>query len=413
VNSIGTEQPQQTTAVAGGKASADHGSNSRLESVDLLRGLVIVLMALDHTRDFFHVGVFQGWDPLDLARTTPALFLTRWITHFCAPVFVFLAGTGASLSTTRGKSKRELSWFLLTRGLWLVLLEITWVRCLGWAFNFDFHAVWLLVIWAIGISMVVLSALVWLPRWAIAAFGLGMIFGHNALDPIQPDRWGAWAGLWRVLHAGGDFELWRGFRIGAGYPLVPWIGVMATGYSFGAVMTKPTEERRRWLISLGLCSVMLFFLFRFTNVYGDTRAWAPQKSPLFTLFSFLDCRKYPPSLCYLLMTLGPAVLFLRLFDGGMPQWLRPLLVFGRVPLFFYLLHLPIIHGFAVVVNLVRHGRADWLYGSTQGVKPPEDAGFGLVETYVAWILVLVILYPVCRWFAGLKRRRRDGWLSYL
>lgn len=398
-------------SAAGVAAASPRTTASRLESIDLLRGLVIVLMALDHTRDFFHHDVYF-FEPLDLAKTYPSLFFTRWITHFCAPVFVFLAGTGAFLSTTRGRSRSALSWFLFTRGLWLVLLELTWVKCLGWRFDFHLHPVLLLVIWAIGISMVVLSGLVFLPNWAIAVVGLGLIFGHNLLDGIQPDAWGRWAGLWQVIHAGGDFEVWPGMKIIAGYPLVPWIGVMACGYVFGQLLLLEPAQRRRWLFALGAGAVVLFAALRWTNLYGDPKPWTVQKNTLFTLFSILDCRKYPPSLCYLLMTLGPAFLVLGWLDRGTPRWLRPILVFGRVPLFFYLLHLPLIHALSVLVNLLRFARADWLYGNSEGVKPPEDVGFGLVGTYVTWLFVLLLLYPVCRWFAELKRRRRDAWLSY-
>lgn len=386
-------------------------SSSRLESVDLLRGIVMVLMALDHTRDFFHQAIGK-FDPLDLTQTNTALFLTRWITHFCAPVFVFLAGTGAFLSFARGKSRSELSWFLLTRGLWLVVLEVTWVKCLGWSFNFDYHQVWFLVIWAIGWSMVVLAALIHLPKWAVATVGLVMIFGHNALDGVKPEAWGAWAGWWRVLHAGGPFEIAPGYTFGAGYPLIPWIGVMAVGYSFGTVLLRPPAERQRWMLRAGLVLTAMFILIRFSNLYGDPKEWTTQKNGWFTALSFLDCHKYPPSLCYLLMTLGPALVVLSLLDRGTPNWLRPMLVFGRVPLFYYLLHLPLIHGLAIGVNFLRFGRADWLYGNTAGIKPPEDAGFGLPGVYLAWIVVTVMLYPACRWFADLKRRRRDAWLSY-
>jgi uncharacterized membrane protein len=395
------------------RAARAGATSTRLESIDVLRGIVVVLMALDHTRDFFHFGAFQRWDPLDFSKTYPALFLTRWITHFCAPVFVFLAGTGAFLSTTRGKSKRELSWFLFTRGLWLVLLEVTWVKWAGWAFNFDLHAFFLLVIWAIGISMIVLSALVFLPNTVIACVGLIMIFGHNLLDGIAPERWGSLAGLWRVIHAGGEFTMPSGLRIVAGYPLVPWIGVMTCGYVFGQLLLLEPAKRKRCLFSLGAGAIALFLALRLTNVYGDPKPWTAQKTALFTFFSILDCHKYPPSLCYLLMTLGPALIVLALLDRGTPAWLRPALVFGRVPLFFYLLHLPLIHALAVLVNLLRYGRADWLYGNVEGVMPPSDAGWGLIGTYIAWLIVLLILYPICRWFADVKRRRRDAWLSYL
>lgn len=384
---------------------------ARLESIDLLRGLVMVLMALDHTRDFFHNGVYH-FNPLDLSQTTPAIFLTRWITHFCAPVFVFLAGTSAYLSTTRGKSTSELSWFLLTRGIWLVVLEVTWVKCFGWTFAFDCSSVALIVIWALGCSMIVLAGLVHLPTWAVAVFGLALIVGHNALDGVKPDDLGAFGGLWRVLHAGGDFELVRGFRVGAGYPLVPWIGVMAAGYAMGRLMTQ-AARRRQLLAMLGASAVLLFVVLRLTRVYGEPHRWSEQSSPLWTLLSILDCRKYPPSLCYLLMTLGPALLFLALFDGGAPRGLRAALVFGRVPMFFYLVHLPLIHGLSVAVNFIRFGHANWLYGNTNGVKPPLDAGFDLPIVYLAWAAVVLMLYPLCRWFAALKGRSRAKWLGYL
>jgi uncharacterized membrane protein len=385
---------------------------ARLESVDVLRGLVMVLMALDHTRDFFHNGIYQGVDPLDLGKTTLPLYFTRWITHFCAPVFIFLAGTGAFLSTTRGKSKRELSWFLLTRGLWLVLLELTWIRWAGWSFAINLHEHWGIVIWAIGWSMVVLAALVHLPTWAITAFGLVMIATHNAFDGVKPESWGSLAWLWRVLHAGGQFPIAPGYTFGAGYPLIPWMGVMAAGYGFGAVLQREPERRRRWLARVGVNLIVVFFLLRFSNLYGDAKLWTSQPTGLKTLLSMLDCTKYPPSLCYLLMTLGPALLVLALLDRGTPWFLKPALVFGRVPLFYYLLHLPLIHGLAVAVNLIRFGHADWLYGLAPA-KPPPDAGFGLPVVYLAWLFVVVLLYPACRWFADLKSRRREAWLSYL
>ena len=384
----------------------------RLESVDALRGLVIVLMALDHTRDYFHHGAIEGWDPLDLSRTNPALFFTRWITHFCAPVFVFLAGTGACLSASRGKSKSELSWYLVTRGLWLVVLEITWVKCLGWGFSFDFTTVWLLVIWALGVSMIVLAALIHLPIRAVTAFGLLLIIGHNSLDGITPKSWGQFGPLWQVLHAGRTFELPVGLTIGAGYPLVPWIGVMAVGYAFGQIVLLEPAPRRRWMLGLGMTACLLFLLLRGTNLYGDKTPWTPKENAWLSFLSILRCEKYPPSLSYLLMTLGPALLVLAALDRGVPRWLKPALIFGRVPLFFYLLHIPLIHGLSVVVHWIRFHDVRWLFGIA-GAKPPQGAGYGLLGTYVAWVVVMLTLYPVCRWFADLKRRRRDIWLSYL
>ena len=359
----------------------------------------MVLMALDHTRDYFSSSRVS---PVDLEHTWPALFLTRWITHICAPVFVLLAGTGAFLATTRGKSTRELSRFLLTRGLWLVLLELTFVNWFGWRFEITLNSYGVQVIWAIGCSMIALAGLVWLPRRVIMAFGLVMIALHNAFDGVRPESFGFWPDLWRVLHTGGGFEIVPGLHFFAGYPLIPWIGVMAAGYAFGPVLLREAPARRRWLLTAGAGLTALFFLVRALNLYGDPEPWAAQRNLLFTLFSFLNCSKYPPSLCFLLMTLGPALLLLALFDRGTPRWLRPLLVFGRAPLLFYLLHLPLIHGLALLVNALRyHG------------TPPPDAGFSLAGVWLLWPLIVLLLYPVCRRFAEFKRTHRQVWLSYL
>jgi uncharacterized membrane protein len=400
---------ESTNQIAGEKI------RPRLDSVDLLRGTVMALMALDHTRDFFSNITH---DPLDLKQTFPALFLVRWITHYCAPVFVFLAGTGACLSMTRGRTTRDLSWYLVSRGLWLVVLELTYVNWCGWAFDVSLHWFGGSVIWAIGWSMVALAGLVWLPVSAVTSFGVAMILLHNAFDGVKPGSFGAWAGLWQILHAGGVFELAPGVKFGAGYPLIPWIGVMAAGYGFGSLWKRGDAERRSWLLKLGFALTSLFVLVRATNFYGDPTPWSSQKSGLFTLFSFLHCEKYPPSLCYLLMTLGPAICILAWYERGTPVLMKPLLVFGRVPLFYYLLHLPLIHGMAVGVNLLRFGRADWLYGFqpalvTSPPEPPPGAGFGLAGVFFFWLLALVLLYPVCRWFAVLKQRRKDWWLGYL
>jgi len=374
----------------------------------------MVIMALDHTRDFFSKDL--AFEPTDLAKTYPALFLTRWITHFCAPVFIFLAGTSAFLSTTRGKTKPELSWFLLTRGLWLVLLELTWVRCFGWLFNFDYHFAMGIVIWAIGWSMVALAGLVFLPlRW-IATIGLVMIASHNLFDYIAPETFGSVGWFWKIIHDGGDIVPAEGYRFAAGYPLVPWIGVMATGYGFGAVLQRPPDVRRKVVLLFGISATVLFMVVRAINQYGDPDPWSVQKNPLFTLFSFLNCHKYPPSLLYLLMTLGPALIVLALLDRGTPRFLRPVLAFGRVPLFYYLLHLPLIHGLAVLLACIRHGHAEWFFANPPAGGPPPvpaDYGYSLVIVYLIWIGVVVALYPVCRWFSDVKRRRREAWLSYL
>jgi uncharacterized membrane protein len=392
-------------------------ARDRLESVDLLRGLVMVLMALDHTRDYLHWSQVHGLHPLDLKTTTVAIFFTRWITHFCAPVFIFLAGTGAFLSSTRGKSKRALSWFLVTRGFWLILLELTYIQWAGWNFGIDLHNSAAIVIWAIGWSMIALAALIHLPLWAIATIGIGMVVGHNALDGVKPESWGSLAWLWRVLHAAGPIEYAPGYVLFVGYPLIPWIGVMAAGYAFGSILLRAPEQRRAWVLRLGIALTLAFIVIRFSNFYGDPKPWTPQPRSGFALLSFLDCEKYPPSLCYLLMTLGPALIALALFDRGTPKLLRPLLVFGRVPMFYYLLHIPLVHALAVVVEYIRIGHASWLFGNPFGMAGnpalPPNAGVGLVGVYAASIVAILILYPVCKWFAELKRRRREAWLSYL
>jgi uncharacterized membrane protein len=386
----------------------------RLDAVDVLRGFVMVVMALDHTRDFVHAGAVHGLDPLDLTTTYPLLYLTRWITHFCAPVFVFLAGTGAFLSTTRGKSRRELSWFLVTRGAWLVVLELTFVRWAGWTFAFDVGNFAAAVIWALGWSMIVLAALIHLPLWATTVIGVLMIVGHNATDAITPAAWGSLGWLWKILHARGAVEFAPGHFLRIGYPLIPWIGVMAAGYGFGALLLRDVAARRSVIFRLGLALTLAFLVIRFSNVYGDPRPWRPQATPALTAMSFLDCVKYPPSLCYLLMTLGPALMLLAWLDRPTPRALRPLLVFGRVPMFYYLLHLPLIHGLAVAIEYVRFGAAPWLFGDPFGAhpKPHAEAGLPLFAVYVVWLIVLMVLYPVCAWFAELKRRNRSAWLSY-
>ena len=374
----------------------------------------MVIMALDHTRDFFSKDL--AFDPSDLDKTYPALFLTRWITHYCAPVFIFLAGSGAFLSTIRGKSTKELSWFLLTRGLWLVLLELTWVRCFGWLFNLDYHFAMGIVIWAIGWSMVALAGFVFLPvRW-IATFGLVMIASHNLFDHVQPETFGKLGWLWKILHSGGIIVPAEGYRFVAGYPLVPWIGVMAVGYSFGSLLVREATDRRKWFFLLGAALTALFVLLRAINVYGDPDRWSPRENALFTFFSFLNCHKYPPSLLYLLMTLGPALLVLAVLDHGTPRWLKPILVFGRVPLFYYLLHIPLIHGLAVLFAYLRYGHAEWFFANPPADGPPPiPAGYGysLPIVYLIWVGVIAALYPVCQWFAEVKRRRREVWLSYL
>lgn len=383
----------------------------RLDSIDVLRGLVMVVMALDHTRDYFSNAMI---DPTDLTKTNSALFLTRFVTHFCAPVFVFLAGTGAFLSTLRGKTQSDLARFLLTRGLWLVLLELTVIRCLGWDFNFDYHNWQGLVIWAIGWSMVALAGLIFLPQRALVGVGLVMILGHNALDKIQPEHLGKLGWLWKILHVPGEMEPASGFHLFVMYPLIPWIGVMAVGYGLGKLLLHEPQQRQKLLFRLGAVLTLSFVILRTVNVYGDPSRWAVQKNWWFTAFSFLNCTKYPPSLLYLLMTLGPALMALAWLDKSSGRWRQPFLIIGRVPLFYYLLHLPLIHLMAVIFSWIRYGHpVEALYGNPPRPEAPSDFGYSLPIVYLVWIGIVVMLYPACRWFADLKKRRKDAWLSYL
>ncbi len=384
----------------------------RLDSVDLLRGIVMVIMALDHVRDFFHHDALL-FDPTDLSKTNTALFLTRWVTHFCAPVFVFLAGTGAFLSTRRGKTRGELSRFLLTRGLWLILLELTVVR-VAWTFDVNYTYTFGQVIWAIGWSMVVLSALVYLPLWAITAFGALMIAVHNAFDSFKAASAGMLSGVWATLHTGEPTIALGSTQFLPMYPLIPWIGVMAVGYSFGQIFTLERESRKKILLYLGLGLTLLFVIIRATNLYGDPRPWEPQGNWLWTFFSFINCQKYPPSLLYLLMTLGPAIAslaFLERVNLKPSRLAQPFVVFGRVPLFYYILHLYLIHALAVAFAIIKYGPQ--LAEAFKIGRPPADYGYNLWVVYLVWLGVVVALYPVCRWLAGVKRRRRDAWLSYI
>ncbi len=366
----------------------------RLDSIDLLRGLVMVVMALDHTRDFFSA---SGGNPRDVAE--PALFLTRWVTHFCAPIFIFLSGISAWLYGARGRSRSELSWFLLSRGLWLILIEFTLVR-FAWRFNFNLDIFVAQVIWAIGASMVVLAALVYLPRFAIAAIALIMIAGHNLLDSVHAGDLGRFALLWNLLHERGLAQ-WGGVHVGVLYPLVPWIGVMAAGYALGPLFKRDAGERRQTLFWLGAAVTISFVLIRATNLYGDPAAWSVQDSAFQTVLSFINCEKYPPSLLYLMMTLGPGLMLLAAFEHARGRLADIITTYGRAPFLYYVTHLYLIHVLAL-------GAVWWMAGDA--TKP---VGVSLGWVYAVWLLVVVALYPVCRWFAGVKRRSRAWWLSYL
>jgi uncharacterized membrane protein len=387
-------------------------ARARIESVDLLRGVIMILMALDHTRDYFGAPV----NPTDVATTTVALFFTRWVTHFCAPVFFLLTGTGAFLALRR-RSIPGLSRFLLTRGLWLIFLELFVVRCLGWQFNFDYHLTVLTVLWALGWAMIVLSALVWLPASVVGIIGAAIIVLHNLFDSVQAASLGPFAPLWTALHAPGVLWTDGNHTLFAAYVLIPWVGVTAVGYSLGQVYRWEPERRRRLLGRMGVALIVAFIALRAANIYGDPSNWAHQRSGIFTTLSFINTTKYPPSLLYLLMTLGPALLFLRAVDDRLPRVLRPALVFGKVPMSYYVLHIVLIHLAAVAACLARYGSVHWMFESPSLDRYPINHPPGwpapLPVVWLVWVSVVVLLYPVCRWFAGVKRRRTDWWLSYL
>jgi uncharacterized membrane protein len=392
---------------------------NRLASIDALRGLVMIIMALDHVRDFFHRAAMSS-SPTDLRVTTLFLFMTRWVTHICAPVFMLTAGLGAYLYWQTGRrTKKQLSWFLLTRGVWLIALELTVMQL---AYNFDIAAtypIFLLVLWVLGLCMVALSALVWLPLAALLALSVATIVLHHLFDSVTARSLGAWGPIWNVLHQVGAFPL-AGRVFIAAYPLLPWVAVMAFGFCLGPVFLKTAETRQRTLIGVGAGMTIAFLIVRAINGYGDPVPWSPQPSPTFTALSFVNTTKYPPSLAFLLMTLGPALLILGGFEGLKFRRASPLLVFGRVPLFYFVCHFFAAHLAAVLVAAVVYGSAAWrfMFQPVPSMGGPADQfppnfGYDLWVTYAVWVLIVVGLYPLCAWFARIKESRRQWWLSYL
>jgi uncharacterized membrane protein len=381
----------------------------RVGGVDSLRGIVIVLMALDHCRDFFSVYPFE---PTDLDHASSWLFITRWVTHFCAPVFLLLTGCSAWLrGRYRGLTRGELQRYLVSRGLWLVLLEVTWNNFM-WRFNLDGMQVQ--VLWVIGWSMVFLALLLWLPRTAIIAVGLAVVIGHNVLDSFHASSMGGpdsgAAHLWELLH---ESHIWfgtGGFQYDISYPLLPWIGLTALGYGLGAVFEEPAEVRDRILVLLGLLLVVGFVLLRLINAYGEPRPWSHSaRGSLYTVLGFLNLTKYPPSLQFLIMTLGPALLVVPILSRWNGRITNVFRTFGQVPMFFYLLHIPFIHAESSAVRRI----AVVFDGRSHGGLS-HNFGPNLVPVYLAWFVTIAALYPVCRWYAGYKRRNsQKWWLSYL
>lgn len=384
---------------------------SRLQSIDFMRGLVMVIMALDHVRDYVYIDHF---DPLDLTQTNGYLYFTRWITHLCAPTFMILAGISAGLMSTK-MTKIELSKFLFIRGLWLVFIEFTVVSA---AWNFQ---VWspnffpgLQVIWALGVSMVGLSVLIWLPYKLLLLTAIVIIFGHNTLDGTLPiNNWQTPSEpmpFWWSVHVTGFSQIF-GSTVAVAYPIFPWVGVMALGYVGAPIFKMPPQQRKKILVMGGITSIVLFTVLRIPNIYGDISPWLQQESVWLNLLAILNVQKYPPSLSFLLITLGISSLIIAYAEHLKSRFTNWVVTFGKVPFFFYIVHLYIIHAIALVIaswqgtdiTLILQGY--WMFPATHGVN--------LFFTYLIWLTIVVVLYFPCKKFMHLKMRRKDWWLKYL
>ncbi len=393
-----------------------NSSHSRIESIDLLRGVVMVIMALDHARMYFGMGSWFA-DPTNLSTTTPLLFFTRWVTHFCAPVFVFLAGTSAFLYGSRNKTKKEVSWFLFTRGVWLLFIELIIVG-FGWTFDVTFSFHLLQVIWAMGMSMLFLSAFVYLPNALVFVIGIILVTGHHLLDSISMEGATVTHLIWYALHQEKLIVLDSHSVIYLHYPLIPWIGLMALGYIFGMLYQEgfSAGKRKRWLVWMGMSAVLLFIVLRAFNLYGDPHHWDPQHTFVYSLLSFLNTTKYPPSLLYILMTIGPSLIFLSLIENISNRVVSFFVTFGRVPFFFYVIHIYVIHLFAMVGTIYagRSWRDYILTGKSFLSESLSNFGFDLYVVYLIWILVVALLFPWCKWYNKYKAaNRQKWWLKYL
>ena len=385
--------------------------NKRIASLDLLKGAIMIIMALDHVRDYFHYDAFL-FDPTDPTKTNIGLFFTRWITHYCAPTFSLLAGVSAYLIGIR-KSKKELSSFLLKRGVWLIFIELTVVN-FSWFFDIHFQTFGLFVIWSLGISMIFLAAIIHLKLKHILIFSLMVIFGHNALDSVQIGN----KIFWSIIHERNFIDLSNGVKLLAAYPILPWIGVMSFGYYIGSFYDRnfSTEKRKKIFFIIGLSSIFMFFIVRLLNGYGNLNNWKSYEHGVQTVFSFLDPAKYPPSISYLLMTLGPVFFILSLAENLKGKIVNIISVFGKVPFFYYIIHIYIIHLLALITAWITgFGWENMIVKGWVTLSPKLDGfGFTLPYVYVIWISIVVFLYPFCNKFSNYKQNNKDKkWLSYL
>ncbi len=387
----------------------DQPARLRIASIDIVRGAVMLIMALDHVRDFFH----NGGDPTDLSGTTPALFFTRWITHFCAPVFVFLSGLSAFISGQR-KTRKQLGLFLVKRGLWLVVVEIV-VITFGITFNPYYNFILLQVIWAIGWSMVILGLLLQASYMLVLITGALLFFGHNILDHVSLPATGTAAVAWKLLITSPVFfiPLAKEHLVIVAYAILPWTAIMLLGYAFGHFYTSrfETRQRRRILLLIGGGFTLLFLLLRAGNIYGDPAPWSEQQTPVFSLLSFLNVTKYPASLQYSCMTLGPAIMLLALLESTKGRLASVISIYGRVPFFYYVLHFYLIHLLCMAAFFASGYTKDEIGGPGTFAWFRPD-GFDLPVVYLVWLVVILLLYYPCRWFARYKQVHRQWWLSY-
>ncbi len=397
---------------AGAAVRAEVRAGQRLATIDVLRGLIIVIMVIDHVRDYVHISGYAV-DAIDFRQSNPILFGTRWITHLCAPTFIFLAGVSAWLQHVKGKDTPKLSRFLLTRGLWLIVLELT-ITGFGWNFSIPMLP-FLAILWAIGWAMIALAGLVFLPRMAVLAVGVAIIAGHNLLDGVHAAQFGQWGFVWNFLFEVKVFTAGGHPVVALFYPVLPWIGVIAFGYGMGDVFLSP--NRNRTLLMTGLGLLVLFLVLRGSNLYGDPRPWAIQSNLANSVMDFMNVAKYPPSLLYVCATLGVVLSVAPLLDRLPDKVSGFFRTIGSVPLMAYLAHLYIMHVVAIVAHLVAGkgltGQFDTIRIIFSDPQAMNGTGLPLWVVYVCWAIVVAAIYPICRYWSALKRRRKDWWLSYL